>query len=243
MHTSKYWIRHFKASAAEQRINWSLQPNITMKETATILHSLRVWQLGETSEGKQLTDMAARHGLKTGDPDYLEVTRLFIQEEQKHGNNLGRYLDSIGQSRIKQNWGDSIFRRVRHFNTNMEMLTVTVLIIESIAQVFYQALMEATTCALLKEICSDILIDEAHHITFQTERLATMLENKSDFSRSWRRMAYKPFFYATAIVVWQSHKKVFLAGGNTFSSYMKKLEFKYRNTFNRVTITQEMLWI
>lgn len=235
MKTSNYWIGYFKANARQQRINWEIKPQLTHAELTTILHSLQIWQLGETSEGVQLTDMAAAHAIKTNDPEYLEATKLFIKEEQKHGNNLGRYLDNIGQPRVKHNLGDSLFRFTRHLNSNMEMLTLTVLVVESTAQIFYQALKDATNCALLKEICNDILIDEARHITFQTERLSNVYCNKNAFSRAWRKTAYKYFFYGTACVVWFAHSRLFKAGGNTLSGYLKKMRLKYVKTLETIT--------
>jgi hypothetical protein len=45
-------------------------------------------------------------------------------EEQKHGANLGRYLDGIGKKRIQKDWGDTLFRKVRHLNTSMESWTL-----------------------------------------------------------------------------------------------------------------------
>ena len=96
----------------------------------------------------------------------MKAVDLFIQEEQKHGENLGKYLDAIGEARVKSDFGDSLFRSVRYFNTSMELWTITVIIVESAAQVFYQSLHDATGCDLLKEICVDILKDEAHHIKF-----------------------------------------------------------------------------
>jgi hypothetical protein len=63
----------------------------------------------------------------------------------------------------------------------MELWTVAVIIVESTAQIFYQALKDATKCTLLKQICTDILIDEAYHITFQTERLGHDLCKQKQF--------------------------------------------------------------
>jgi hypothetical protein len=206
MNTSQYWINHFRANANEKRVNWEIKPNITTEEITTILPSLQAWQLGETSEGKNLIAASTKYALKMGDPQYLGAVRLFIKEEQKHGNNLGAYLDLIGKPRIHKDWGDSLFRKIRYFNTNMEIWTVAVIIVESTAQIFYQALKDATNCKLLKQICTDILIDEAYHITFQTERLAMIFVEKSNFSKSWRTIAYQWFFYATAGLVWFTHK-------------------------------------
>jgi hypothetical protein len=243
MYTSKHWINHFSANALEKRIDWMQSPAITPDELVTILPSLQAWQLGETSEGKHLIDASKKYARKTGDPDYVDAVKLFIKEEQKHGNNLGRYLDLTGKPCIEKNWGDTLFRKVRYFNTNMEIWTLAVIIVESTAQIFYQALKDATHCPLLKEICTDILTDEAYHITFQTERLAIIFDGKSEFSKSWRKLTYKYFFYATSSLVWFAHKKLFIAGGNTFASYSKKMEHKYIKTLKRITDTQEMLWI
>jgi hypothetical protein len=243
MYTSQYWINHFRANAAEKRINWNLEPNITKEELAAILPSLQAWQLGETSEGKQLIAASTRYAWKIGDPQYVGAVRLFIKEEQKHGNNLGVYLDLIGKPRIQKNWGDTLFRKVRYFNTNMEIWTLAVIIVESTAQIFYQALKDATKCTLLKQICTDILIDEAYHITFQTERLAIIFESKNEFSRSWRTVAYRYFFFATSSLVWFAHKKLFKAGGITYDMYAKKMHCKYIKTLKTITDTEHALWI
>jgi hypothetical protein len=235
MHTSKYWIEHFKENALQKRVNWHLKPTISSDETDRILSSLQAWQLGETSEGRHLIAASGRYANKIADADYVEAVKLFIKEEQKHGNNLGCYLDLINKPRIKQNWGDTLFRKVRYFNTNMEIWTLAVTVVESTAQIFYQALKDATGCELLKEICTDILIDEAYHISFQTERLAIIYNTKPPFSKSWRRIAYKYFFYATAGLVWFAHKKLFKAGGNSFGSYTRKMGFKYAKTIKVIT--------
>lgn len=93
---------------------------------------------------------------KINDPDYVEPVKLFIREEQKHGANLGRYIDLLGEERAKKDWGDTLFRKIRYFNKSMEMWTITVIIVESAAQVFYEALKNASDCKLLKSICEDV---------------------------------------------------------------------------------------
>jgi len=235
MKTSKNWIAHFKANALQKRVDWDIPPGITSAETSAILASLQAWQLGETSEGKNLILASTKYAKSIGDPLYVAAVQLFIKEEQNHGNNLGRYLDSIGKPRIRKNWGDSLFRKVRYFNTNMEIWTLAVIVVESTAQIFYQALKDATKCALLKQICTDILIDEAYHITFQTERLAMIFEGRPPAGKAMRRYVYKAFFYFTSALVWFAHRKLFKAGGNTFSGYMKKMDYKYLKTLNQIT--------
>lgn len=234
MFTSSQWIKHFEVNARQKRVNWNVLPAITKDELNVILPSLQAWQLGETSEGKHLIAASEKYASKISDPVYVDAVKLFIKEEQKHGHNLGCYLDSIGQPRIKYNWGDTLFRKVRYFNTSMELWTLAVIVVESTAQIFYQALKDATKCELLKSICTDILIDEAYHIAFQTDRLAIIYGAKNNFSRAWRKIFYKYFFYFTSSLVWLAHKKIFKAGGNTFDSYTVKMNFKYMKTISKV---------
>ncbi|HVW97662.1 MAG TPA: ferritin-like domain-containing protein [Mucilaginibacter sp.] len=236
MHTNNYWIAYFRQNLQKQRINWQLEPNISPEETSVILKSLQAWQLGETSEGRQLIAASEKYALKTNQSDYVDAIRLFIREEQKHGNNLGMYLDRIGKPRVKKDWGDSLFRKVRHLNTSMESWTLAVITVESAAQIFYQALKDATGCGLLKQICTDILIDEAYHITFQTERLAAIFLNKTPFEKSWRRVLYKYFFMSTSLLIWFANRRLFKAGGNTFGIYMKKMRLKYVRTVRKATL-------
>ena len=238
MQTTQNWITHFKANALKKRINWEQQPNISEEEIGNILKSLQAWQLGETSEGRQLIAAAEKYAFKIADPVYVDAIKLFIKEEQKHGNNLGTYLDRIGKPRLKKNWGDSLFRRVRHLNTSMESWTLAVIVVESAAQIFYQSLKDATGCTLLKEICTDILIDEAYHITFQTERFAQIFFVKSPSSKIFAKIIYKYFFYSTSLLIWVVNSKLFKAGGNTFESYMKKMGLKYLKTIKVIISIQ-----
>jgi hypothetical protein len=234
MKTSKKWIMHFRENALQERVDWNLNPAISESEITSILHSLQAWQLGETSDGAHLIHAATIYAHNIHDLDYIDAVKLFIKEEQKHGNNLGKYLDSIQKPRIKKDWGDTLFRKIRYFNTNMEIWTVAVITVESAAQVFYQCLKNATDCTLLKQICTDILIDEAYHIDFQTERMAIIFDTKSFISRCISRLVYPIFFFATSFVVWFAHKKLFRAGGTTFEKYMDKMKYKYFKTLHRV---------
>ena len=231
-------MEHFTSNSMEQRVNWSLTPAITEKEIAVILSSMQAWQLGETSDGAHLLRASAIYARKIGDANYVNAVSLFIKEEQKHGNNLGRYLDAIGKPRIKNNWGDTAFRKIRYFNTSMELWTLAVITVESTAQIFYQCLKDATKCTLLKQICADILIDEAYHIDFQTERLAIIFNDKTLAGRFLVRNLYTLFFFATSLVVWSAHKKLFITGGVSFQKYMRKMKFKYMKTINKATYLQ-----
>ncbi len=234
MHNSKYWISYFTYNLKNKRIDWSIKPILTVAEKNAILKSLQAWQLGETSEGANLINAATKHAKQLNDIYYTTAIRLFIIEEQKHGENLGRYLDLIGEKRIKKDWGDTLFRKFRGLNTHMEFWTIAVITVESTAQLFYQCLKEATKCKLLKQICTDILIDEAAHITFQIERLALIYQQKNAFMKFITYYFYTCFYYSTIMVVWFAHRKLFNAGNLCFSDYWLKMKLKFKKTINKL---------
>ena len=241
MLTSKKWIAHFKNNATQQKIDWSLIPNISETEIITVLPSLQAWQLGETSDGLHLLYASSKYAKKIGDADYVDAVKLFIKEEQKHGNNLGKYIDLINKPRIKKNWGDTLFRKIRYFNTNMEVWTLAVITVESTAQIFYQCLKNATGCRLLKQICTDILIDESYHINFQTERLGIIFNAKSFTARTIANKIYTIFFFLTALTVWMAYKRLFSAGGVNFKKFMRKMKYKYMKAIYSVTFRNRKL--
>ena len=227
LHTSAFWKYHFQHNLTVQRVDWSTAPTLTDTERANILYSLKAWQLGETSDGRHLLAATHKYAAHIGDPDYVQAVELFIKEEQKHGGNLGRYIDAIGEQRTRSDWGDTLFRKVRYFTTSMELWTITVIIVESAAQVFYQALHDATQCPLLRGICTDILIDEAHHIKFQNERLHIIFQRKGFYNKALSLLLYSFLFFGTIHAVWWGHRRALKAGGVDRKTFMRRMYYKF----------------
>lgn len=227
IHSSYFWKIHFRDNLTKQRVDWSLKPDITDEEKQNILYSLKAWQLGETSEGKHLLAAAGKYANKIGDTEYVEAVKLFIKEEQKHGSNLGAYIDALGEKRVQKDWGDTLFRKVRYLNTSMELWTIAVIIVESAAQLFYQALHDATQCKLLRSICNDIIVDEAHHIKFQNERMHILFQQKSFYNRALSLLFYSVLFFGTIHAIWLGHHKAFKAGGVDKKYFMQQMYYKF----------------
>jgi hypothetical protein len=227
LHNSHFWQDHFRHNLTKQRINWEEKPTMNFEEKKALLCSLKAWQLGETSEGQHLLAAAGKYANKINDPHYVEAVKLFIKEEQKHGANLGKYIDLLGEQRTKKDWGDTLFRKFRYFNTSMELWTITVLIVESAAQVFYEALKNGSNCKLLKEICEDILVDEAHHIKFQNERMYFIFQNKKFYNRAFSLLFYSVLFFGTIHAVWYGHRKAFIKGGVSKKEFMRQMYYKF----------------
>jgi rubrerythrin len=235
MNTTEQWLSHFKSNANEHRIDWSLSPTMSEEKKKVILYSLKAWQKGETSEGNHLRIAAQRYADEIDDQAYVKVIDLFIKEEQKHGESLGRYIDAIGEKRTSFDLGDQVFRYVRGWNKSITSWTMAVIIIEQAAQVFYQALKDGTNCKLMNQICTDILIDEAYHIQFQNERLAIIMALKKPFWRAQYLLIFKLLFEVTHRTIWFAHAKAFIHGGCSRQRFESRMRFKFQKTLKLIS--------
>jgi hypothetical protein len=218
--SSSEWIARFESNAARQRpIPWESGAAVTDQELSTISASLRAWQLGETSDGSHLMNAARHYAVSIGDPEFVDAVRLFIAEEQRHGANLGRFLDLAGVPRARANWGDSLFRAIRYAVPRMETWVTPVVMVETHALIYYNALRRATRSPVLRAICGQILADEVAHIRFQCERVAILHRSRPRWLRSITIGCQIAMFAGVTIAIWAGHRKALRAGGYAFAHF------------------------
>ncbi|MDF5709615.1 MAG: hypothetical protein PUP90_18620 [Nostoc sp. S4] len=92
--------------------------------------------MGETSDGLHLLAASKNYAQAIQDFKYIDVIELFIKEEQRHGGDLGRFLDLAGIPRLQRNWGDTLFRKIRYAIPTMEIWTTPVIMVETLALVY-----------------------------------------------------------------------------------------------------------
>jgi hypothetical protein len=222
LRTSADWLRYFKANADRSRpIPWERGAKATAQQLEAIARSLQAWQLGETSDGNHLRAAAAIYAARIGDSEFPVVVDLFIREEQRHGELLGQFLDLAGLGRTTSNWGDSLFRAVRYCLPNMEIWTTPVVIVETLATIYYNAIRRATDSRVLRAICAQILADEGPHVRFQCERLALLFRGRSRFGFWMTMLAHRLFFLAIVLLVWAGHRRALRAGGYRWRRYWR----------------------
>jgi hypothetical protein len=220
--TSAEWVAYFHENA--NNLLDVPRPGgggVTPEELAEIVDSLRAWQLGETSDGSRLLRAAEKHAAAIGDPTYIEAIKMFIAEEQRHGESLGQFLDAAGVPRAKRDLGDSLFRFFRHFLTQMEVWTTIVIIIEVHAMLYYAAIRRATGSAMLRRICQQILRDEVPHIRFQCERLAIIHHRRGRVLRWLTACVQRVLFVGITMAVWVGHRRALRAGGLSFRRFWR----------------------
>ncbi|CAA9403148.1 MAG: hypothetical protein AVDCRST_MAG64-1833 [uncultured Phycisphaerae bacterium] len=240
--SSADWCRHFADNARRQHpIPWELGADATPAELAAIVPSLRGWQLGETSDGSHLLAAAAGYATAAGDPAFLDAARLFISEEQRHGEALGRFLDLAGAERSRFDWGDWLFRNVRYLSPRMEVWATPVVMVETHAMVYYNALRRATRSRVLRAICRQILADEVPHIRFQCERLAVLHRARGPWLMAVTRAVHVTFFAAVTLAVWAGHRRALRAGGYGFRRFWRAAWGRMNHAWRQMS-TAAYLW-
>jgi hypothetical protein len=230
--TSAQWIAYFLANRDNLLpVPWDSGAAVTPEELAEIVDSLRAWQLGETSDGARLIRTAEKHAKRIGDPAFVDLIKLFIAEEQRHGEELGKFLDAAGVPRAKRDLGDSLFRVFRHFLTQMEVWATIVVIIEVHAMLYYGAIRRATGSPLLRRICEQILRDEVPHIRFQCERLAILHRKRGRVGRWFTAAAHRVLFTGITMAIWVGHRRALRAGGFTFGRFWRNAWSRMRNAW------------
>jgi hypothetical protein len=220
--TTAEWLAYFDANLAKWRpIPWECGAQLSAAELAALAPSLQAWQLGESSDGTHLRAAAARHAAQVGDPAYGAVIDRFIREEQRHGALLGQLLDLAGVGRTQANWGDSLFRAARYCLTNMEMWTTPVVMVETLAVLYYNAVRRATRSAVLREICTQILADEVPHLRFQCERLAILFRHRSRTALALTMLGHRLAFLGIVLLVWLGHRRALRTGGYSWRHYWR----------------------
>lgn len=207
---------------------------VTPEELAEIAESLRAWQLGESSDGAHLRAAAKRHAERSGDADFAAAIDLFIAEEQRHGATLGAYLDRAGVPRKTADWGDTFFRAFRYLLPNMETWTTPVVMVETHALVYYNAIRRATKCPALQHICKQILADEIPHLRFQCERLAQMHRQRPRVLYLVTMLLHRVFFAGITLAIWAGHRRALRAGGYDFRRYWNSAWAKMNHMWEKI---------
>lgn len=210
------WAAYF-AQNTEKRLSLCFAGEKSLpKEEATFLFpSIRAFQKGEGSDGKCLVAAAEAFSQQQKEPDYRRAILLFVKEENFHSLYLKEFLKYQQTRTAKQNFLDTVFRRLRQLGKLKCEITVLVTA-EIIALSYYSALKNCTSSPCLKGICQRMLQDELPHVAFQSYTLAHFKIRRATL---WAR---KVLMACASIAVWLAFPKIFRAGGYSFGKFWRE---------------------
>ncbi len=226
-HSSR-WASHFVRNRDRGLpLPWNLAITLSTKEREVLIPSLQDFQLGESSDGKNGLALAGAYAERVGDPQYAEAMRLFCAEEGRHAAILKRYLDATGAGCIQHSWTDFLFRRLRRL-MGLETLITVLLTAELIGKIYYRAIRAATSCPLLRAICTQLLRDEQRHLQFHIERLHLLNRQRSKGHKLITSTVWKTLMLAAIIAVWRKHRRAIKLGGYNFRPFYRLVWTEFR---------------
>lgn len=213
------WFRDFQAR--QLPVDWNSMVRVPEEAKETVARSVRQFQLGESSEAKQLKARVATHVKRGGDRNYADAIEWFTFEENRHARLLGRFMATEDMPKAKKHPADSAFRLIRHLGGLLHQL-LTLSAAEMIAVPYYCALRRATPSPILTNICNQILLDEAMHLRFQAQSILMLSSKYSAFRLRSLRWRHKVMLELAVDVVWFSHADLFRLGGYDFQSLRRE---------------------
>jgi len=217
------WIHHFQTNAlVHDQIRFEDHES-TLPESmrAPLVHSLAIFQLGESGSGSRLRRYAREVAPLENFRGYQRAIDLFICEEQAHSRLLGRLVQHLGGQLLRKQWTNSIFRRLR-FLVNLEFAIQVLLTAELIAEVYYGTLYLKVPDASIRAACRQILRDEMKHLDFQRQFLADRLATFTPWGRYLWRCQFKLIHALTSHVVAWDHRSCLKVLGVSQSRFVQR---------------------
>ena len=219
------WVEYFKYNNAHLiPLDYSLNNELNRGQKRLIFPSIKAFQIGEGSDGAHLTSVVKAFAEKTEYPEFPEIMKWFIVEENRHSKMLKAYLEAYGEECVNSLWIDNIFRGLRRL-MGIECEVIVLVTAEMIALSYYDALADATDSVLLKDICTQMLHDELMHIVLQSDTLNRISSGRAKFFNTISRTIRKILMSVTSSVVWKKYKDVFIKAGYTKKDFKENCKF------------------
>lgn len=214
------WVAYFEYNNAHLlKLDYTKNQELTKEDIQCITPSIRSFQIGEGSDGKNLKKRVNSYVEKTKDISYQKAMDWFIVEENRHSQTLKKYMEIYHIQPLENIWIDKVFRMLRKL-MGLECEVIVLVTAEMIALSYYTALSNSTNSDLLKTICKQMLQDELKHVVFQSYTLHKISRNRNKIFNTIVRAIRKSVMCVTLQVVWMKYKDLFIKGG-----YSKK-QFK-----------------
>jgi hypothetical protein len=202
-------------------IDWDTFERLPPDLKAVVGDSVRQFQLGESSEARNLKAKIERFVKKGGDRNYLEAMEWFIFEENRHARLLGRFMALEDIPKLKSHFSDRIFRGLRHA-VGLRHSIVILLSAELVAVPYYTALRDVSDSPILTTICKQILLDEANHIQFQSAAVRMLLQGAGAMRLRRAKLTARVLVELAIDVVWFQHGDLFRAAGWQFADFRQE---------------------
>jgi hypothetical protein len=215
------WIAHFLANRRNRpEPDWDSPITLSQPIVQKLLPSLEQFQLGD---GGGPASLIARDASRYRDAseENRVLTKLWFEEEREHSRLLGQAVRRFGGRGIKSHWSFTAFcalRRIIGVRAELQILLLT----ELVSTAYYKVLQRHVDDEPLRAMCALILRDEAGHVAFHRDRLASEPKGRGLL---WV-LQFWLFGYAAATMLWVNHGPCLFPIGARHIEYYREVRFQ-----------------
>lgn len=196
------WIHHFGTANRLNRTepDWAAPFHLPEKKRAALAATLAEYQLGDGGGPCRLIAHDAE-ALKATSEEVREVVDLWFKEEAEHSRLLGGAVRRLNGVFITDSFAFRWFNRCRRLlGAQFEMLVL--LIVEIVSTAYYHVICRHCDDRPIAHMCLLILRDEAGHVSFHKDRLASLHPN--GVSPAWAA-GFHLLGWACTLFLWMGH--------------------------------------
>ncbi len=223
------WIAHFSRNRENRpEPDWLAPKNpIPLKVLAPLIRSIEQFRLGDGGGPASLIAHDAER-FRSSTPEMRRIVDLWFAEEAEHARLLGRAVERFGGRRIASHWSFTAFclcRRALGVRFELQVLLLT----ELVSTAYYRVLRRHSFDAPLADMCGLILRDEAGHVAFHRDRLASAGCSPLGFDGALWQAQFRLCGHAAATVLWISHGPCLTAIGGSRTEYFHEVRHELRH--------------
>ena len=215
------WIEHFRRNR-ENRAEPPWDAPISMPDDIVhpLVLSLEQFQLGDGGGPACLIAWNAPR-LRSSSEGAATVIDMWFAEEREHARLLGAAVARFGGQCIHSHWSFTAFCLVRRWIGVRFELTV-LLLTEIVSSVYYRLIRRHGRDASLRAMCRLILRDEAGHIAFHRDRLASCAGGRAAYGKVCE-LRFRTLGLAAASMLWVNHGRALKALGASRAEFYREV--------------------
>lgn len=231
------WIAHFTPNRQNRpEPDWTAPINLPPGVLGPMLRSVEQFRLGDGGGPASLIAFDAE-AFRGSTSEMRKIVDLWFAEEAEHARLLGCAVKRFGGRIITSHWSFTAFclcRRVLGVRFELQVLTLT----ELVSTAYYRMLRAHSPDGPLAAMCELILRDEAGHVAFQRDRIASTSCPKPGLHGLLWRVQFLLLGYAAGTMLWINHAPCLKAIGGSrreFYSEVTRQLLRFVRSLRRVT--------
>ena len=216
------WITHFLRNRGHRpEPDWKAPISVPQEMRVPFIRSLEQFRLGDGGGPASLIAFDAE-SFRGSTSDMRAIVDFWFKEEAEHARLLGCAVKRLGGRIIESHWSFSAFcwvRRIFGVRSELQILLLT----ELVSTAYYRMLRTYSPDQPVADMCGLILRDEAGHVAFHRDRLASIGYPRRGLRGKFWRVQFWVLGHAAATMLWVNHAPCLTAIGGSQREYYRQV--------------------